>query len=350
MPRAGAGGTRSMSAGAAAAAGADGRRSADAGARLPDERSAGSPDDESAAAQPDGAVMQDSGTAATTGAGAAGGEAVDAGAGISDAGPAGATDSDCDLSGIWLAKQITISEALSLPQSSNNWYFLELRQIGDVVEVVRHFDCGIEIRGSLTVVVTRATLASLITQNVQTGRKGTMTKQGATCNFAMSRFWSIRGADTQRFLPVDGRASVQSSDEVAADRPLPSANQPEGAVDTEGDGKLGVAFEVAGLGVRNSVQRDWTEWFTEPGFEITPSSDWTDLTVRADFDNEEAVIDPPSGLLMSTSMPTTAAKHVLKLRFLGRDMSDPRAQAIVRDDDVETCFGVQDAMPAEQLE
>lgn len=335
---------------------ASGGRSADAArnvdARAPDEPSAGagSRDDENTAVPPDGGAVHDAGTAATAAAGSGGEDVVDAAATVSDAAPVGATDSDCDLNGIWMAKQITISEALSLPQSSNNWYFLELRHTGDVVEVVRHFDCGIEVRGSLNVVVSRATLASLIPLNVQTGRRGTMTKQEATCGFSMSRFWSIRGADEQLFLPSDGRASAQSSDEVAAAKPLPSANQPAGAIDTEGDGIPGVAFEVSGLGIRNSVQRDWTEWFTEPGFEITPSSDWAqDLLVRADFDNEENVIDP-DGVLATASTPLTAAKHVLKMRFLGRDASDPRALEIIKNDEVETCYAVQDAMPAEQLE
>jgi hypothetical protein len=48
-------------------------------------------------------------------------------------------------------------------------------------------------------------------------------------------------------------------------------------------------------------------------------------------------------------MPSGSAKHVLKLRFLGRDASDARAAALIESDNVETCYAIQDALPAEQL-
>jgi hypothetical protein len=126
-----------------------------------------------------------------------------------------------------------------------------------------------------------------------------------------------------------------------------------GALDTESDGKLGVAFQLSGIisGTRNSVQRDWTRWFSDKGYEITASADWPDdLTVRADFDNEESVIDPTSGLLVSTSAPKASAKHVLRLRFLGRASSDPRVAAVVKASDADTCYAIQDAIKAEALE
>ena len=280
--------------------------------------------------------------------GASGTSGTGAGGEGGTAGGMAAQDPDCDFNGIWAAKQVTISEALSIPQSSNNWYYLEFKQTGSQVEVSEHFDCGIEIRGSFTVTVSRATLASLTMRNVQIGRSGTMSKEGGTCKFRMARFWSIRGADEQRFLPNASRDSADSSDQVAAAKPLPTLNMPDGAIDAENDGKLGVAFTVSDLGTRNSVQRDWTEWFTDEGYEITPSTDWPEeLVVRADFDNEENVLDPSSGLLTTLSAPSTRAPHVLRLRFLGRNASDPRASAINKADKVETCFAIQDMLPAE---
>jgi hypothetical protein len=56
------------------------------------------------------------------------------------------------------------------------------------------------------------------------------------------------------------------------------------------------------------------------------------------------------GLLTSGSMPKPDSKHVLKLRFLGRDKSDPRVAAIVKAADIDTCYAIQDAMKAETLE
>jgi hypothetical protein len=265
----------------------------------------------------------------------------------------GAQDPDCDFTGIWIAKQVTVSEALSLPQSSNNWLYLELKQTGSVVEVTKHFDCGIEIRGTATVTISRETLQALFAHNVQIGRKASVLKAGDKCSFETARFWSIRGADEARFLPNPARDSSDSVQSVAAAKPLPKPGMTDGAIDLEGDGKLGVAFQVDGVitGTRNSVQRDWSRWFTEPGYEITPSANWTsDLVLRADFDNEESVLDPTSGLLVSGSRPKTDAKHVLRLRFLGRDASDARVAAIVKASDVDTCYAVQDALPAEELE
>jgi hypothetical protein len=98
------------------------------------------------------------------------------------------------------------------------------------------------------------------------------------------------------------------------------------------------------------VQRDWTRWFTEPGYEIVASSDWQDdLTIRADFDNEEVVMHTTSSLLSTLSTPV-ATKHVLRLRFLGRSRDDARAQAVIMANDVDTCYAIQDALPATTLE
>lgn len=267
--------------------------------------------------------------------------------------PMGAQDPDCDFNGIWIADQITVSlaQGFPLPQYSNNWYYLEIKQEGTAVEVTKHMDCGIEVLGTVTVTISPQTLEALLTANAQNGRKGTLSKQGDKCAFEMEHFWSIRGADAAPYLPGGIRNSNDSIAQAQSAKPLPTAAMPDGAVDTEKDGKLGVAFQVAGIasGTRNSVQRDWTRWFTAPGYEITPSTDWTsDLKVRSDFDNEESVLDPSSGLLAAGSMPDGSSKHILKLRFLGRDKSDARVSAIVKGKDTDTCFAIQDALPAQQ--
>ena len=304
------------------------------------------------------AGMGGAGSGGTPGAPMAGsGTTSDAGKDASMGEPEpGATDPECDFHGIWAAKQMTVSEALSLPQTSNNWYYLELKQSGDTVSVVKHFDCGIEVRGSATVILSKATLMASIAHNIQTGRKISVARQGASCSFEAARFWSIRGADELRYLPgepKDGRDFPDKISDVAKSKPLPTAQMPDGAVDVDGDGKPGIAFQVTGIvmGTRNSVQRDWTRWFTEPGYEIAASKDFAnDLTIRADFDNEESIIDPTSGLLVSNSAPKANAKHVLHLRFLGRDASDPRAMEIIKATDIETCYAIQDALPAGTLE
>ena len=267
--------------------------------------------------------------------------------------PAGATDADCDFTGVWAGQQLTVSEAIGVGQTSNNWYLLEIKQTGDDIEVTNSFDCGIEVQGSATVTLSKATLEGEMPHNHQTGRKGTLKKVNGKCVLDVERFWSIRGADEMRFLPEGGkRNSMMGVPDVAKANPLPTPNKPDGAIDTENDGKLGIAFQASGIieGTRNSVQRDWTHWFTESGFEITPAMDWkNDLTVRADFDNEESVMDASTPLLMSLSTPSGTAKHVMKFRFLGRDRSDARAIAMLKPSDTDTCYAIQDAMKAQEL-
>jgi hypothetical protein len=260
---------------------------------------------------------------------------------------------DCDLNGVWIARQITVSEAIGVSAFSNNWYYLELKQNGTAAEVTKHFDCGIEVLGAVTVVLERPALEAQLSHNLQTGRKLSMSKDGATCRLESGRFWSIRGADEMRYLPGGARDSGSNIREVAMSLPLPTADNPDGALDPDGDGVLGLAFEISGLlsGTRNSVQRDWTRWFTEPGYELPPSMDWTsDLTIRADFDNEESVLAPRDSLLSSGSTPKGSAKHTLRLRFLGRNVSDPRVAAIMKGSQVDTCYAIQDALPAEELQ
>ena len=264
-----------------------------------------------------------------------------------------AEDPGCDLTGIWMADQITVSQALGRAQSSNQWMYLEFKQSGTAVEVTKHFDCGIEVHGSAIVTTSRATTQALIGHNVQNGRKGTLVRDGDNCELAVDRFWSVRGADESRFLPNPSRDSNDSLRTVDKRSPLPTTRNTDGAVDTENDGQLGVAYQVAGnlWGTRNTVQRYWTRWHTDADHQIPASDDWTDeLVVRTEFDYEESVLSPKSGLLISNSSPKSSAKHVVKLRFLGRDASDTRAAAIAKDTDIETCYAIQDAMPALELE
>jgi hypothetical protein len=186
------------------------------------------------------------GTGGNAGGSDAGGQGAAGGAG-GNTPPAGAQDADCDFNGIWIAKQVTVSQALNLAQSSNNWYYLEFKQSGTAVQVSKHFDCGIEVHGSATVSMTKATTQALIAHNVQTGRKATLMKDGATCKFAADRFWSVRGADEMRFLPNATRDSMDSIAMVEMVNPLPKVGKTDGAVDTENDGQLGVAFQLTGI-------------------------------------------------------------------------------------------------------
>jgi hypothetical protein len=271
-----------------------------------------------------------------------------------DAGPVvmAASDPACDMTGVWIGKQIAVGVVLELPQSVNIWHYFEISQQADDFVVTKHIDCGVEVLGDVTVTITRATLEGTVQHNHQDGRKGTLERNGARCDLDIARFWSIRGAEEARFIPNPTRDSTEQLTAVAAAKPLPTAANPDGALDPENDGKPGIAAQITGIasGTRNSVQREWHRWFTEPGYEIAANTDWqTDLRIRAEYDMEESVIDPTSGLLTTVPAATNSVKHVMLLRFLGRDLSDPRAAAVVKGNPVDTCYALQDALPAERL-
>jgi hypothetical protein len=233
----------------------------------------------------------------------------------------------------------------------NTWGYYEIEQSGSEFVVKKHIDCGAEVLGSGTVTLSRATMEGNVMHNMQDGRKGSFELSDGKCVFDIARFWSVRGADEARFTP-DARDATISMAELARLKPLPTPRMPDGAFDLEGDGELGAAGQINGIisGVRNSCQRDWDRWYTAEGFEITPSMDFaSDLKVRIDYESEESVMAPTSGLLVTPSEPTNDWDHIMYLRFLGRKLDDPRAQAIVHSEAVETCYAVQDAMPAEEL-
>lgn len=268
----------------------------------------------------------------------------DGGGGTSGGTP---SDPECDMNGIWIGRQTTRSEALGAGQFANNYYYMELRQDGDDVVVTKHFDCGIEVRGSVTVKITPATTKAMMMHNIKTGRKGTFKRgSGDTCDFEMERYWNIRGADEERFAPSPRNTTMTLAQVVAAN-PLPTKEDQDGAEDWDKDGKPGVAWQISlGSSVRHTAQRDWIEWFSDPEHTITKSTDWPeDLLVRAKFDAEEVLFEASSPLVMSLSTVDASAPHSLALRFLGRDKTDARAQALIKADDFDTCLAIQAALP-----
>ena len=292
--------------------------------------------------------------------GADGGRADGGAADGSDADP-GAPSPDCNMTGIWVSKVVTVTQALNLPQYATAWYYLEIAQPAGSADftITKEFDCGTEVHGSVTVTLVPATLEAHMTHNSHAGRKGTMKKNAAgRCVVAAEPFWVLLGAE-ERFLPP--RNSAEEIEPVAARLPLPNLDRPEGAEDWDKDGKLGVSWQVSGViqGTRSTVQRQWTRWFSTERYAVTPAMDWGDILVGMDFDKDESVFDPTTGPLVSPSYsvrtPDTPNRYLL--RFLGRDKTDPRVGAAVRGTDpsndsaaaMETCRIMQVSLPAEDM-
>jgi hypothetical protein len=256
---------------------------------------------------------------------------------------------ECNLSGFWAARQTTESLALSTPQWASNWYLLELTQEGSALSVKSHMDCGIAVQGTVTVQLSPQTTASLIPRNRQVGRKGQVTRAAdGTCAVSLERFYSVRGVSETVYAPTP-RSRAISLEALRAEQPLPPATMPSATEDWDDDGKPGITWVVSGIlvGVRHTTQRDWTTYFTAPGYTVPANPDFPqDLTIRAAFAAEEVVYeaDPPS--LRQLSQPNCAAPHTLTLRFLGKTADDARAKEILRSDDAMTCANIRAALPA----
>jgi hypothetical protein len=257
----------------------------------------------------------------------------------------GVSRGPCDFTGIWIARQNTQSLALGAKQFANNWYYLELEQTGDEIVVKDHFDCGIDVRGTVVVQLAPNTTRALMQHNREAGRKARVEQHSdGTCGLSFEHFWSVRGVSEETFVPKP-RNTSESLEAIQARLKLPdSAAQTE---DWDGDGEPGIQWVINSNGYRHSIQRDWQRWFTAPGYEIVDREDWPDdLLIRAEFSNEEIVFKVSSPLYQLLSTPDSTAEHTLTLRFLGRSAADARAKAIIQADDFDTCIAVQNALPA----
>jgi hypothetical protein len=282
-----------------------------------------------------------------------GGASGDGAAGSASAGTAAdggrptAQDPECDSSGVWIARLTTFSRdsVFNSVQTASNWFYYELAQAGREVVVTRSLDCGMQVSGSADVTINAATTRALLHRNDQAGRKGEFYKDADHCTFRLARFYSTRGAARATYLPDD----LAHSPELDALAPaLPTEAMPAGAEDWDGDGSLGLAFNVAGLGARHVVQRDWNE-YSSVGDPSTPIAfHANELVAAASFDSEEHILAVSGGLgalLRAGATPANGMRHRIAFRRLGRDVDDPAVAAIRDADELETCYNIQDAMP-----
>lgn len=269
-------------------------------------------------------------------------------AGSGDVAPSG-----CDMTGFWAVKAspYALDAAFSQPQRSNNWYYFEVVDRGDEIEIVDGFDCGIRVEGLASVTITEATTVGLMRRNSPIGRRGVFRDDGAGgCEFSLDRFWWIRGAEDQ-YLPDDFTTEYLGDDaisEIDADIPLPTEEDPTGADDPENDGALGMAYQVGGAatGTRNVIQRDWNEFFSTAERHPTPET-LDDFESGFDYDSTEVLLsvtgcDPGfgCGVIATESAPDPNGDHHARFVRVGSDFR--------QDEDIETCYAVQDLIPFEE--
>jgi hypothetical protein len=275
----------------------------------------------------------------------------------------------CSMDGWYVARQTNYSRdtIVGQVQTSTNWYLYRFAQSGDAFEVREHLGCGLYVSGSVTVSLDRGSNRALLYSThqgpefAQGPRRGESTRDGDGCRFSFERWYLVRGAE-DRFLPDDFRAEPALSTLPPLpeeDDPLhPSPDGPEGAIDSDGDGRPGFALRLTGNlpGLRSVIQRDWNAYVAFDDRAILP--DAVEFVARSDFDNQEEVLsvaecDPAAcGLLVAGSTPAQDLPGRVTFRYLGQSIDEPRVASIVRgppgadtDVDLETCALVQAALP-----
>jgi hypothetical protein len=280
---------------------------------------------------------------------------------LGDAPPA---DANCDMTGLWALRMTSWAHGLADTEGAN-WYYLQIEQHGEEFEVVDHFDCGIYVDAAgLNVQSSQKLESALYKHNLQKGRRGTMKRVGNACNLRFDRFWSLRGASDEIYLPC-GHHDLRDIADLQKQVPLPSKANPKGAEDWDEDGRPGITMLIASNDARWSVQRDWLEWFScnENELEQTRCADadpathgikaaksWPMLNVRADFNNEDSVIGATNPLYETPGIPTRTGKdnHVQFL-LLGRSRDEGAAKAFWALPDTEArCAHIRELLPAEK--
>jgi hypothetical protein len=256
-----------------------------------------------------------------------------------------ALDAACDLNGVWMARLTTFSRdsVFNSTQTASNWYYYELAQSGRDVVVSKAIDCGFQVSGSADITLNNATSQALLHRNEQSGRTGQFYRDADHCTFSLTRFYSTRGVPRATYLPKD----VSGKPELASIVPaLPTEQSPSGAEDWDNDGYPGIAINVAGLGSRHVVQRDWNEFFSDAGTPVALNA--REFVVRANFDVNEEILAVSGGLgalLRAGAVPASGMRHRIIFRFLGRTAADPAVAQLRGADDLQTCYKVQAALP-----
>jgi hypothetical protein len=168
--------------------------------------------------------------------------------------------SRCNMAGVWVAEQYTVSVALGADQTAVNYYYFDISQDGDTFIINKQLNCGFIVTGSANVTVPNATLEALADNEFAgLGRKGTFAEEGDACHFSLQRSYSVRGANKAEFLTDVWNIGDDPID--LDDFPALPANEAQGMEDWDNDGREAITLEVSGLlsGKRAVAQRDWTE-------------------------------------------------------------------------------------------
>jgi len=275
----------------------------------------------------------------------------------------------CTMTGYWAVRESTYLREPILKglQSSSNWYFFRIEQVGDVFTVREAIDCGILVTGNATARYTPASMKVILHAGPMSGSAGRPARRGGArsvaggCAVSFDRWYSVRGA-SDAFLPDDFLARPA----LATLPPLPSVKDPTsglespaGATDADADGIPGLSFRVEGLaaGIRNAAQRDWKEFATPDGAAVPANA--LSFRVPGSFELQENVLrvtecGTACGLLTSVARVAQDVTPSITFYWVGRDLDGPRVRQVAKkapgtsvEDDLTTCANVRLLLPHE---
>jgi hypothetical protein len=248
-----------------------------------------------------------------------------------DGGPTGPDadvgDTPCDMSGVWIAEQHTVSVALATDQLTTNYYYYEIEQTGDRFTIVDAMNCGFVVDGTTTVTLGDATLEALARQEMAgPNRQGNYFENGGQCEFSLDRSYNLRGANKATYLT--DHWNVGDPDKALSTFPaLPSA--PPGMEDWDGDNMDGITL-TSGLGPRYVAQRDWNQ---HAGTTETFASQFGgEGVIVVQWDSQEGISTQTAPLLRTTATPSGDG--------WARYARAPQLE-IIDGDDLQSCRNVQ---------
>lgn len=248
-----------------------------------------------------------------------------------DGGPTGPDadvgDSPCDMSGVWIGEQHTVSVALATDQFTTTFYYYAIEQTGDRFTIVDALNCGFVVDGTTTVTLGDATLEALARQEMAgPNRQGNYVENGDQCEFSLDRSYNIRGADKAAYL-TDHWNIGDPAKELSTFPALPTA--PPGMEDWDGDNMDGITL-TSGLGPRYVAQRDWNQ---HSGTTSTFASQFGgEGVIVVQWDSQEGISTQTSPLLRTTATPSGDG--------WARYARAPQLE-IVAGDDLQSCRNVQ---------
>lgn len=238
-----------------------------------------------------------------------------------------AVDQPCDMTGVWIAEQHTVSVALGADQFTTIYYYYEIEQTGDSFTIVDALHCGLVVDGTTTVTIGDETLEALARREMAgPNRQGTYTQNGDQCEFTLDRMYNLRGANKEEFLT--DHWNVGDPDKPLSTFPeLPS--EPPGMEDWDGDEMDGITL-TSGLGPRYVSQRDWNE---HAGTTDTFASEFGgEGVIVVQWDNQEGISVQTEPLLRNTAAPSGDG--------WAQYARAPQLE-VIPDNDLQTCRNVQ---------